>query len=121
MRETPEDLFARHFHGKPGSVPVFQKNGRHVCVSPFGSMDLENSHGLRDFLVDLIEHCNSSIDLEVDLSNVQYISSTGVGALVDALVTAKRNTMQLKVHGFQPKVRDVFKLLGLISFFEEQG
>ena len=55
----------------------------------------------------------------VDLEHVNYISSTGVGALAAAMISARKRDLPFKLRNIQPKVRSVFELLGLMKFFEE--
>jgi len=56
--------------------------------------------------------------LIVDMNGVSYISSTGIGALTNVMVKAKKREIALMLRSIQPKVRSVFELLGVLSFFE---
>lgn len=84
-----------------------------------GSLDLEFAHGLEMLLSKFIENQSSLKNLIVDLKEISYISSTGVGVLSSLLVQATKRNISFKLKNIQPKVKVVFELLGLLSFFEE--
>jgi anti-anti-sigma factor len=113
-----EEILLRHSGVYADGTVRYAEEGSRVVLNLSGSLDLERSHRLQKFLVELVDNLSQHNSVELDMSNVRYISSTGVGALVNALVAAKRKDLPFKVYGFQPKVRAVFRLLGLLSFFE---
>lgn len=98
---------------------VQDQKGLVVVLS--GSLDLECSRSLQDLLSWIIENSNGKSSLVVDLGNVNYISSTGVGALTIALTAARRLNTRFLLRNLQPKVRAIFQLLGLMDYFEEAG
>jgi anti-anti-sigma factor len=55
--------------------------------------------------------------LVLDLSGVGYISSTGVGALTNALVEARKKGLGIVFRRIPPKVASILDVLGLRSFF----
>lgn len=66
--------------------------------------------------------CNFLIDsgvskLVLDLSSTTYVSSTGIGAFVDLLKRVKPRGGNVVLVNVQPKVHEVFQLLGFTSFF----
>lgn len=84
-----------------------------------GSLDLEFAHSLEMLLSNFIENQSSLKNLIVDLKEISYISSTGVGVLSSLLIQATKRNISFKLKDIQPKVKVVFELLGLLSFFEE--
>lgn len=114
-------IFARHFGSVAGRTARCEEDGDRIIISLAGSLDMECSHHLREFLVELVAKTGRPYTVEIDLSTVEYVSSTGVGAIVDGLVAAKRKDLPFRVYGFQPKVREVFNLLGLMPYFEQPG
>lgn len=85
-----------------------------------GSLDLECSAALQRLMLLIIERDPVTVCLTIDLEQVNYISSTGVGALTIALTTALKSNKRFRLRNLQPKVRSVFSLLGLLSYFEEE-
>jgi len=76
-------------HGsKPMQIDVVTENGATV-VRPTGErLDIEIASDFRTMLLSLIEQGNRR--LVVDLQDVTFIDSSGLGALVSALKTLKR-------------------------------
>jgi anti-anti-sigma factor len=115
------EILSRHRGVYDDGTVRYTEEGERIILSLSGSLDLECSHRLQKFLVELIGKVNQPYAIEVDMSDVRYVSSTGVGAIVNALVAAKHKDVAFRAYGFQPKVQAVFRLLGLLSFFEDSG
>ncbi len=110
------------YFGKSSAMRVEAvQNPKGLVILLSGSLDLECSRSLQDLLSWIIEHHSGSYSLIVDLEHVNYISSTGVGALTIALTTARKRDTRLQLRNLQPKVRAIFQLLGLMNYFEEAG
>jgi anti-sigma B factor antagonist len=56
--------------------------------------------------------------LLIDMDNVPYIDSTGVGFLVSSHTSLKSQGGQLKLLKVKPKILEVFKVMSLLSVFE---
>ncbi len=89
----------------------------HVRLAIGGSLSLEQSYALQRYLTDLVESLNPGDTLVLDLQEVSYISSTGVGALSNALMLTHRKNIPLHFRNIPPKVAGILELLGLLSFF----
>ncbi len=85
----------------------------------YGSLDLDSSRRLQDLLSWIIDRQARQPRLIVDLGEVNYISSSGVGALTVGLSAARKRDIRFQIKNLQPKVRSIFVLLGLMGFFEE--
>ena len=86
-----------------------QNDGTLVAVS--GEVDVSNASDLRDELSKALEGPSASI--EVELSKVSYIDSTGIGVLVGAAHRAGELSRTFKVLHPQPNVSRVLGLLGV--------
>ncbi len=97
-------------------------NDRHsaVVVLPLADLDMAFAYKFQDYLTDLIQSMEPLQELYVDLSNVSYIPSLGVGALSSALVAAMKKRIPFYVCNIKPKVRSVFDMLGLMPYFTEK-
>jgi anti-sigma B factor antagonist len=60
---------------------------------------------------------NVDKDIEIDLSNVDYIDSSGVGVLISLLKLQKKKGKNLKIDKVSPKVLNVLKLSSLADVF----
>jgi anti-sigma B factor antagonist len=89
--------------------------GNEVRVLVNGEVDVSNAGDLRAVLDDAIEKAYSVVD--VDLAQVPYIDSTGIGVLVGAAHREADQGGNLLITGPQPNVLRVLTLLGVGSEF----
>jgi anti-anti-sigma factor len=54
----------------------------------------------------------------LDLTNVSYLDSSGLGALVSLYVSAKRQKCPIKLVNIGPRLQQLFRLTKLASVFE---
>jgi anti-sigma B factor antagonist len=114
-QETVNRYFGKNSHM---SVSLTE-DAAGVTVILSGSLDLDSSSALQEMLIHIIGSMAGHKRLLVDLNDVSYIPSSGVGALTIALTTARKRDIKLQLSRIQPKVRSVFELFGFMSFFEE--
>ncbi len=76
----------------------------------------EGSVQLRDAIRDLISKGSKSILL--NLGDVNYIDSSGLGELVSAFTTAKNQAAALKLLKLNKKVHDLLQLTKLYTVFD---
>jgi anti-sigma B factor antagonist len=88
-------------------------NDARVLVN--GEVDVSNASDLRTVLDEMIEAAYATID--VDMAQVPYIDSTGIGVLVGAAHRAAEEGGNLLITGPQPNVLRVLTLLGVGSEF----
>lgn len=60
---------------------------------------------------------NIDKDIDIDLSNVDYIDSSGVGVLISLLKLQKKKGKTLNISKVSPKVQNVLKLSSLSDVF----
>ena len=56
--------------------------------------------------------------LVLNLQNVDYINSTGIGAIVAVAQQVRRRKGDLKIYGMKPDIRKVFDLVGASKILE---
>lgn len=81
-----------------------------------GEVDLRTSPHLRNRLLQLIEKHPKR--LVIDLANVSYMDSSGVGTMVEIKRRLERSGGQVILAGLQPRVRSVFEITQLDKFFD---
>ena len=79
----------------------------------------EGSVVLRDQIRDLLSKGNKRILL--NLGDVSYIDSSGIGALVSVHLAASKAQCNLELANLQPRIRDLFELARLTAVFESRG
>jgi anti-anti-sigma factor len=85
-----------------------------VCVALRGRVDTESSKYFARQLQRLVRSC--LIRVMLDMRNLTYLSSTGVGELIHFIQEIKRLGGGVVVVDMQPKVRNVIEILGLAGF-----
>jgi len=91
-----------------------RESGPVVRVS--GEVDLRTSPQMREVLL-RVAHKNPK-RLIVDLSDVSYMDSSGVGTMVEIKRLVERGGGRLVLAGLQPRVRSVFEVTQLDRFFD---
>ena len=79
-------------------------------------LDAHNSGELKVVMQKLFE--DGKLSLLVDLKNVRFIDSSGLGALVSGFKNATANQGTLKLSSLQPQVKSMFELTRLHRVFE---
>ena len=75
-----------------------------------------DTQALHDTVKELVE--KGTKKLVVDLGQVKWMNSTGLGALMGALTTARNNKAELKLARVTDKVQSLFMITKLITVFE---
>ena len=91
-------------------------NGDIRTVSIDGEVDVSNADELRKALDEAL--ASPAAQIEIDLSHVPYIDSTGIGVLVGASRRASEDARSLSV--VHPQ-RNVARVLSLLGVGEELG
>ena len=98
-------------------IDVAQNNGATI-VRPTGDrLDIEVAGDFRSMLLSLIEQGNRQ--LVVDLEEITFIDSSGLGALVSALKTLKRSNGpgDVRLARVQPPVVSLLEIIRLNRVF----
>ena len=100
------------------AVSFQTKNSGDVCVlSPEGKIVIGDEVGaLREKIKALLEGGNKNI--LINLANVSYIDSTGVGALVGSFTTIRNQGGQMKLSNLSQRVRDILLVTKLLTVFD---
>jgi anti-sigma B factor antagonist len=93
-----------------------EHGGKTILTLKEERLDAHNSGELKDRIFKLFEE--GGRDLIVDLRNVQFIDSSGLGALLSGHKDAVRRSAGFVLAGLQPRVRSMFELTRLQRVFE---
>ena len=85
-----------------------------LIISVTGDVDLENSDGLRDQVSNALD-ANTAVSL--DMSEVSYIDSSGVAALIESRQKADEGGKDFKLLKPSESVVSVLKMAKLDTFF----
>ena len=87
-----------------------EKTPTEATVRCSGRITMENADQLRDTVRKLIAE---SKRLVLDLSDVTYLDSSGLGMIVGVYISAKKARCQLKLINLSPRVKEIFTLTRL--------
>ena len=85
-----------------------------LIISVTGDVDLENSDGLRDQVSNALD-ANTAVSL--DMSEVSYIDSSGVAALIESRQKADEGGKDFRLLKPSESVVSVLKMAKLDTFF----
>lgn len=63
----------------------------------------------------------STGDVHIDASDLEYIDSTGLGVLIGALKRLKQKDKDIYIKSTKPNVRKIFSITGLDKIFKLEG
>ena len=97
---------------------LVEKRGGKIVLSPKEErIDAHNSGELKDLFLKVLEE-EAGRDLVIDLDQVQFIDSSGLGALLSGLKNAGLRSRGFILVGLQPRVRSMFELTRLHRVFD---
>jgi anti-sigma B factor antagonist len=93
------------------------QNGKIAVIELRGSLVGDgDTDKLREVVSDFIEQGNKF--LVVNLQKVNYVNSTGIGALIAAHTSYAKNGGQVRIVGIQNNVQNLLVITKLIDVFE---
>ena len=81
-----------------------------------GEIDLYSAPEIKDKIQGFINE--KKYNVIINLGEVSYIDSSGIGALISSLSSLKKSNGGMKIINVLSTVRKVFELTKLVSFFE---
>jgi anti-sigma B factor antagonist len=90
-----------------------------TVVSCAGRMDAASSPQFKEYLKRVIDEGNCRLVIAMD--RVEFLDSSGLGALVTCLRKAREKNGDLKISGLSPEVRSIFEMTGLTRVFDIHG
>lgn len=91
-------------------------SNRVAIIQPQGSLDINSSDALRQEVVDTLNKGTSS--LLVDCTNVTFMDSSGLSALVMALKLARESSVRFALCTVGEQSAMLFRLTGMDKVFE---
>lgn len=84
-----------------------------------GELDVTGADKVKTHLNSLIEE--QPVDIKMDFTNLEYIDSTGLGALIGVLKRLKVNDKDIYVLNARKNVKKIFSITGLDKIFKVEG
>ncbi|MGL5711892.1 MAG: STAS domain-containing protein [Paraclostridium sp.] len=84
-----------------------------------GELDVAASDKVKDHLNNLVEE--KPVDIKINFTNLEYIDSTGLGALIGVLKRLKVNEKDIYILNPRKNVKKIFDITGLDKIFKVEG
>lgn len=92
-----------------------RKHSDTYIIDVNGEMDLYNSYKLKELVMKMIE--KKIEHFIVNLENVDYIDSSGIGALIYVCSTIKKMNLKFVIANIHGSVKKVIELTKLMGYF----
>jgi anti-sigma B factor antagonist len=92
-----------------------RKSGENYIIDVNGEMDLYNSYKLKELVMKMLEKKVGRFI--INLENVDYIDSSGIGALIFICSTIKKMNLKLVITNIHGSVKKVIELTKLMGYF----
>ena len=92
-----------------------RKNKDVFIIDVAGEMDLYNSYKIKELVMKMMERQVKSV--VINMEEVEYIDSSGIGALIHIYSTMKKSGCQLYITNIHGSVKKVIELTKLIGYF----
>lgn len=97
----------------------FNKDENKWVFKPEGDLDIYTSS---EFKEEVLNHLNDKeTDIIIDGENLDYIDSTGLGALISILRTMKEKEIKIYIDNVKPNIRKIFDITDLDKLFIFRG
>lgn len=93
----------------------FNEDLEQYIINPIGEIDMFTSESLKTRLVEIIEE--NSKNILIDCENLEFIDSTGLGALIHVLKVAQERDIEITIKNAKPNIKKLFFLTNLDKVF----
>ena len=97
----------------------FNEELDHWAVDLLGEVDIYTANELKDELNIAIEERPKN--LVINMQNLDYIDSTGLGILIGVVKRLKQKQGDIYIVNTKPNVRKIFTITGLDKIFKVEG
>lgn len=100
------------------SIKEREESGGITTLEVAGEIDAFTSPQLKEKLMPL---CQDSRVVYLDLTQVDYIDSTGLGVLIGAYKSLRAASGRFVIRGVSPRLERLFRITGLNEIIEIEG
>ena len=88
-------------------------------ISVEGELDVSTADKLKESLHNLANQ--KVLDMKINLENLDYIDSTGLGAMIGVLKKLKTENKEIYIINQKSNVKKIFTITGLDKIFKVEG
>lgn len=97
----------------------FNTNENKWIFKPEGDLDIYTSSQFKEEIIKRLDE--KEADIVVDGKKLEYIDSTGLGALISILRTMKESEKKIYIDNVKPNIRKIFDITNLDKMFIFRG
>jgi len=97
----------------------FDQDKEVLVVKPEGDVDIYTSIKFKNEVVSSFEERN--VDILIDGSKLEYLDSTGLGALISLLKMVRETDNSITIENLKPNIRKLFNITELDKLFTIRG
>lgn len=95
------------------------REGKSPIIKLFGELDIHVSVDFKEDVMKILEENDD--DIFLDFTDLDYIDSTGLGALISILKVAQEKEKKVYLKEVNERIRKLFKITQLEDMFEFVG
>jgi len=84
-----------------------------------GELDVSSADKLKEYLHNLADE--KILDMKINLENLDYIDSTGLGVMIGVLKKLKTDNKEICILNPKNNVKKIFTITGLDKIFKMEG
>jgi len=97
----------------------FNYDDNQWVIKPIGEIDIYTSSVFKEEIVNAFE--NRKADLVIEGEYLEYIDSTGLGALISVLKMLQETEFKIYIDNIKPNIRKLFDITELDKLFVIRG
>ena len=97
----------------------FDNDNNQLLVIPNGDLDIYTSNKFKEKIMNSFE--KNQGDIFIDGSKLDYVDSTGLGALISILKSVKDTDHKIIVTNLKPNIKKLFEITELDKVFTIRG
>ena len=101
---------------KQGLIKQIRNDGGRVILDLAGDVDMHSSPALREELLKVVNRGSDVV--VINLQDVEFMDSSGLATLVEALQLTRKQKSKLKLINLCHRVRSIFEIARLDAIFE---
>ncbi|PLR78200.1 anti-sigma factor antagonist [Bacillus sp. V3-13] len=89
---------------------IIRENEDNAVIYFLGDLDIEVTEMMED---EIFPSLQSFKTIDINLSNVPFVDSTGIGLLINLIETLKKDEVVITISDVAPQVKDIFEIIQL--------
>lgn len=95
------------------SIHTKNENSSHI-VKPVGVLDISTVDKFDKY----VQTLDSILTLIIDFSELEFIDSTGIGAILRVIYRSQDEDFSVELEGLQENIREIFEMVGVMKVLE---